>query len=39
LKAEIRMAVLESYARVEKEIKIKSKALFYLLKLFGEDIP
>jgi hypothetical protein len=39
LKQEIRMDLLESYARVEKAIKVKSKALYYLLKLFGEDIP
>lgn len=33
------MALLESTSKVEKEIRVKSKALYYLLRLFGEDIP
>lgn len=32
------MQLLSSYTNIEKSLKLKSKAINYLLGLFGEDI-
>ncbi|CDW79816.1 UNKNOWN [Stylonychia lemnae] len=39
IKQNMRNQLLGSYSRVEKQLKVKSKSIKYLLDLYGEDIP
>ena len=39
IKQDLRMQLLGAYNKIEKELKIKSKPITYLLSLFGENIP
>jgi len=36
---DIRSELLKVYTRIEKNIKNRPKSVFYLLALFGEDVP
>ena len=39
IKQDLRMQLLATYSKIEKELKTKSKAINYLLSLFGENVP
>lgn len=39
IKQDIRTSLLKTYTKIEREAKVKSKGINYLLMLYGEDIP
>lgn len=39
IKQNMRNQLLGSFSKIEKDLKVKSKSIKYLLSLFGEDIP
>lgn len=38
IEKEIRSQLLSMFVRIEKELKVRSKAISYLLRLYGEDL-
>ena len=39
IKQDMRMQLLHTHSRIEKELKVKCKPITYLLGLFGENVP
>ena len=39
IREDVKTRLLETYTRMEREFKVKSKAIHYLLLLYGENIP
>ena len=39
LKQDVRTQLLRTHAKIDRELKVKSKGINYLLALYGEDIP
>lgn len=39
VKQSLKNQLLQSFTKIEREIKVKSRSINYLMQLYGEDIP